>query len=265
MFVGPFVLGLVIIIFIWMFLCCCCCCPSCCPSKCCQKAENESYTKCELIWPTVTLVLAFLLIVVMSVIGITKAADAETAYKGMSCSIAICMDDLINGNVTTTGRLFIGLTPLMGQLQDLKDTYIASITTALDSVDDDAGTATKQANDQGVTLLDDISKIPTGTAGSAMSAFTYNNFDGTSGTIDSTFPGTLGSVSGTDGKIYSAYEAVFTVNFKINLIMVAASRFRDNVGSFNSAVDGAISALGTVRDSMNDANDLVYSPLSKGK
>lgn len=47
--------------------------------------------------------------------------------------------------------------------------------------------------------------------------------------------------------------------------MVAASRFRDNVASFNSAVDGAISALGTVRDSMNDANDLVYSPLSKGK
>ena len=76
MFVGPFVIGFVIIILIWMFLCCCCCCPSCCPSKCCQKAENEQYTKCELIWPTVVLVLAFLMIVIVSVMGITKAGTA---------------------------------------------------------------------------------------------------------------------------------------------------------------------------------------------
>ena len=75
MYVGPFVIGFVIIILMWMFLGCCCCCPSCCPSKCCQKPDEQAYTKCELIWPTVILVMALLMIIIMSVIGITKAAD----------------------------------------------------------------------------------------------------------------------------------------------------------------------------------------------
>ena len=80
LFIGPFVIGLIIILFIWLFLCCCCCCPSCCPSKCCQKPEEQSYTKCELIWPTVVLVLALLMVIVMSVIGVTKAAAVSSAY-----------------------------------------------------------------------------------------------------------------------------------------------------------------------------------------
>ena len=116
MYVGPFVIGFVIIILIWMFLGCCCCCPSCCPSKCCQKPEEQPYTKCELIWPTVVLVLALLMIIIVSVIGITKASDLEQAYEATTCSLSIAIDDIINGNITTEGTLFLGLNPLIDQL-----------------------------------------------------------------------------------------------------------------------------------------------------
>jgi len=74
-FVGPFLVGLVVIILIWPFLLCCCCCPSCCPSRCCQKPDAEPYTKCELIWPSVFLIVALLLVIVASIVGITRAGD----------------------------------------------------------------------------------------------------------------------------------------------------------------------------------------------
>ena len=77
---APFAVGLGILVFLWMFLCCCCCCPSCCPSKCCQKPEDQAYSKCELLWPTVTLLVALLIVVAMGIIGITRAQDTLTSY-----------------------------------------------------------------------------------------------------------------------------------------------------------------------------------------
>jgi len=68
-FVGVFLLGFVLYLILWPFLCCCCCCTSCCPSKCCQQDENIAYTKCELMWPTVTLILALLLVLIASCYG----------------------------------------------------------------------------------------------------------------------------------------------------------------------------------------------------
>lgn len=119
LFVGPFALGLVITLLIWPFLCCCCCCPSCCPSKCCQKPETEQYTKCELFWPATVLILAFLLLLVASVIGITKAGDIENSYKAVACSAAITFDDLLNGNTASTGNFFIGFNGMVNSLAEL--------------------------------------------------------------------------------------------------------------------------------------------------
>ena len=94
----------------------------------------------------------------MSVIGITKAAAVEEAYEATTCALSIAIDDLINGNLTTTDQLFIGLNPLIEQLTDLKDTYMVPITADLDLIDDDAGTeVTKVAYDKGQLLLPAIS------------------------------------------------------------------------------------------------------------
>lgn len=68
-FVGFFAVGFVLILISWTCLVCCCCCPGCCPSKCCQKPDNEPYTKCELYWPAIFLILLLLLIIIVSAIG----------------------------------------------------------------------------------------------------------------------------------------------------------------------------------------------------
>lgn len=102
-FVGIFVLGLIIFLFSWPFLCCCCCCPSCCPSKCCQKPENEAYSKCELYWPAVTLILALTFTISVSVYGFVHTTDIKTTFTGFQCSISIFTDDILNGNLTDSG------------------------------------------------------------------------------------------------------------------------------------------------------------------
>jgi hypothetical protein len=108
LFIGPMVVGFIVILLIWPFLCCCCCCPGCCPSKCCQKdLSNEPYTKCELIWPGVVLVIALLLACVASIVGknifylgFTRANGLSNGVGNTVCSTFILLDDFLNGNVT---------------------------------------------------------------------------------------------------------------------------------------------------------------------
>ena len=79
----------------------------------------------------------------MSIIGITKAGDTVTAYKAMTCSASICLDDFINGNVSETGVFFVGLNPMAEMLADLRDNHITTIQTSFSSIDSTPGTPTK--------------------------------------------------------------------------------------------------------------------------
>jgi hypothetical protein len=47
------------------------------------------------------LILALLLLIIASVIGITRASDIQSSYTAVSCSVAITADDLLNGNIST--------------------------------------------------------------------------------------------------------------------------------------------------------------------
>ena len=120
LFIGPFLIGFILILVIWPFLCCCCVCPSCCPSKCCQKKDEDLYTKCELIWPGVVLIVALLLACVASIVGIfffdlgfTRAEGLSNGINNVLCTGFILFDDFNNGNVTEDGQsFFVGITTL---------------------------------------------------------------------------------------------------------------------------------------------------------
>lgn len=128
-YIGFFLIGFVLLILLWTCLLCCCCCPSCCPSKCCQKNENEQYTKCELYWPSITLILCLLLIIVATSLGISKASGFAEGLDSMTCAASIMFDDIINGNVTADGKyFFIGVSQLITEINNL-NTNIGTITT----------------------------------------------------------------------------------------------------------------------------------------
>lgn len=58
------------------------------------------------------LIIALLLATVAAIVGIVRAGDLKASFDAVACSGAIAMDDLINGNITTTGTFFMGLRTL---------------------------------------------------------------------------------------------------------------------------------------------------------
>lgn len=260
-FVAPFLLGLLITLLIWPFLCCCCCCPSCCPSKCCQKPENEQYTKCELIWPSITLILALLLMIIASVIGITRATDIQSSYTAVGCSVAVTFDDVINGNTSTAGTFFIGMNGLKNSLTNLKNN-IGSVQTELQKLDitNTAG-VTYPAYTEGNNLLDTLSKIPDNTIGGTMAAYTYPTFDGSAGTISSNFPTILGSASTStpSGAMNASYFAINKINQGFSTISSQATGFTGNIGSVSSTIDSIVNSMSDMVNTVTGIDDTISS------
>ena len=122
-YIVPFVLGLLISLFLWAFLCCCCVCPSCCPSKCCQHDADKIYTKCELLWPAIFCLIVLLAAIGASIPGITQASKLSDSIRTMQCGIEITLDDLLNGNITNDQTSFFsGTNTLITQLSGMTST-----------------------------------------------------------------------------------------------------------------------------------------------
>ena len=115
--VGPFLIGLILSLTLWSCLLCCCVCPGACPSKCCQHSDGELYTKCELIWPAIVLLVFMIMACAASVpgiqskfnVGFIQVGKVTDGLKSAECAISIMLDDALNGNLTNdNSSLFIG-------------------------------------------------------------------------------------------------------------------------------------------------------------
>ena len=70
------------------------------------------------------MILALLLLIVASVIGITKSSDIQSSFTAVSCSVAITFDDVVNGNTSTTGKYFLGMNGLINGLNSLQNNLL---------------------------------------------------------------------------------------------------------------------------------------------
>ena len=247
-FAGPFLVGFVIILFLWIGLCCCCCAGCCCTcSKCCKKNPDQvhqEYTKCELYWPTIVLILAILLTLVAGVVGLTKAGDMQSSTNAVACSLAITLDDLINGNVTTAGTFFIGINPLYTEMINLNNN-MGDISGNLSSIGTGGGQTSTTLGDA-ATAKNAIDVIPDGTPGGNVAGYNYNSpFNANTGTIPSTMPDELGSSTSAGSLVFLAYTEVGVSESQISGIASTADAFGASLGDFNSAID---SVSKTIKD-----------------
>lgn len=114
--------------------CCCCCCPDCCPPcSCCRQEKNKPYSRCELIWPGIVLIIALGLILAAGAIGLSKSKDLQTTIESVGCSVSVTLDDVINGNVTSTGKFFVGIRTLYNRISTIK-TSLATVATQLGTI-----------------------------------------------------------------------------------------------------------------------------------
>jgi hypothetical protein len=56
------------------------------------------------------------LILAAGAIGLSKSKDIQTTIEAVGCSVSITLDDIINGNVTETGKFFVGIRTLSNKI-----------------------------------------------------------------------------------------------------------------------------------------------------
>jgi len=241
-----------------MCLCCCCCCPSCCPSKCCQKDENEQYTKCELYWPSIFLILLLLLIIIVCAIGLAKASTFKNGIEDLQCSTAILFDDIVNGNVTADGSAFFtGVSVMVSTINDL-NTNINDISNNMTNLNNGLTTIVNDMN----TALGNIQQVPQGVASGGNAVIDYASkinepFGSTTqGTVSSAFVTALGS-SSTGGIIGTIYSTIQTGYNTLSGIKSSAAAFASGAAGFSSSVGSITSDLNNVQTQINNINTSV--------
>lgn len=151
-FASPFIVGLIVMVIISVFLLLSCCCPGHCPPKRC-RVEKDSYKRSQLLLPSIMLIVSLLLVLGINIYAISKTTKVTETYAAVSCSMAICLDDVINGNISHVGSFFIGLNPLGNQLTLLRDYYMDNVATELERIDSSSNTETSLAISKGLSLL----------------------------------------------------------------------------------------------------------------
>jgi hypothetical protein len=101
-FIGAFVLGLIILIISGPFFLCCCCCQEDCPARCCRD-KDPRFTAFELNWVTTFLVVILLLIIATSIPAMT---NSKSFFAKFNCQASKFIDDFYNGNVTQDRNYF---------------------------------------------------------------------------------------------------------------------------------------------------------------
>jgi hypothetical protein len=166
------------------------------------------------------------------------------AYKSVGCSMAIILDDLINGNMSRSGEYFVGLKVLASDMVSLHGN-ITSVNSQLQQLSlSNASSTLSQTYTVGTNLLNTLSLVPNGTVGQLMSNFTYSNF---ATSANSTFPKLLGaanhSVSTRSGAMNDSYSVIDGVNENV-------------IGSIGRNVDSFVLTSPNLSASLNSA---VYS------
>jgi hypothetical protein len=116
--------------------------------------------------------IGFLIVFVCGILGLVRGDEWDSGWKALSCSVGVVLDDAINGNVTDSGRFWIGASTLLDQL-DVFSVHIDDLATEVGEVGSGVATATTLALDAGSTALDLVDRIPNNTNGGAVGAFDY--------------------------------------------------------------------------------------------
>ncbi len=180
-----------------------------------------------------------------------------------SCASAIILDDIINGNVSTSGKFFSGLKQIDTQLGYL-DGNLTTVNNSMVNLKSTSANMTT-VNTAGNTALSDTAKVPNNVnAGGNMNAITYDtplNSGSPSSTINSIFPAILGS-STTGGYVGSLYTTINSVLTTISAISSTAGSFVSESTNFQSSVSALRTTVQNFSSYTIDIDNSFYSTLS---
>lgn len=215
-------------------------------------------------WPAIVLLLALGLILAAGAVGLSKSKDIQTTIETVGCSVAIVLDDIINGNTTSTGHFFIGIRTLAKKIDTIKNS-LTSVQTQFASL---GGTITAY-NTAYTVASSSIDLIPSNTAGARAPATNYGSpMDGTAGitNLASTFPTDLGSTSAGDAgtPIYNAYVGLASIHTSISQTLSQVSSIQGlPTATFNTALDQVKTIVADIAGKLEGGDSTFYSIYSQ--
>jgi len=185
-----------------------------------------------------------------------KVSSFGSAFSGLSCSASIFIDDVLNGNVTSSGtEFFTGLNTLSNQLNNL-NASLANINTNMTDL-----TINTPASSQSLTALNNIQgsklkvqQIPHATSFELEpmypSDLTTASVPPPPYTVDSMFKSVLGKYDNAS----SLVGGLYTVLDKIEIMI---SQARNNGATFSSSYTSVDTTLGTIRSSIDSISSSI--------
>lgn len=255
-YVIPFVIGLILGITIWTCLCCCCTCPTCCPSKCCRKDDDLLYTKCELIWPAVFLLLVLALAIAASIPGITQAGRLASSVQTMECGLALALDDVANGNITTDQTNFFFGTSTLINIFNSFNTELTNIQTNITSANTQIDNVISRTN----TIKTALETVASSTA-NASAAVSYTNPTPSAGTVNSLFNSVFGNPTNVSSIVGKQYDTILGLGLNMTSIKSQINTVSTSIGSGDLAtyINTAISQFSPINTQVSTYTDMIVN------
>lgn len=208
--------------------------------------------------------MALSLILAAGAVGLSKSKDVQTTIEAVGCSVSIILDDVINGNVTDSGKFFVGIRTLAKKIDTIK-VSLNNVQTRFNSL---SSVITAYSNAY-TTVRTSIDIIPSNSAGNRAAALNYNTpMDGTSAAslLASTFPADLGSTNAADTftPLYIAYDGLSQIHTPINQILTqVASVTGFTPATFTSVLDQAKTIVSDVAGKLESGDKMYYDIYSQ--
>lgn len=188
------------------------------------------------------------------------------SISNVGCSVSIFVDDLLNGNVSTSGQsFFTGLNTLSAQLSYL-DSQLGTINTAIDDLTD-----TNPASSDTLTAFNNVDaartlvqQIPNPAGPLYQLTLQYlSAIDQSAGTtaIDPLFKPILGDYSQTSTLVGGLYTVIDGIRTFISDTRSSGSTFSTSFGSVNTEIPNIQDNINTIVDSLDKVDKNLNSPL----
>lgn len=191
--------------------------------------------------------------------GISKAGTFKEGLGDIQCSLSMMLDDVVNGNVTTTGSFFIGVQPLITQINSL-NSNIGTVNTSMFNLNSTltglGGTFTAMSNN--------VKNVPNGAGAAATINYLGNIGDTAPATgtpIQSKFVDVLGSSASAQSIVGILYSSLSDTSSTLDAIKTGAASFSSGIGPFQGQIATINNDLGKVKDQIRDLDNSLSSSL----
>lgn len=211
-----------------------------------------------------------ILAIIVSVFGLIITTTSRDSFSKATCSAAMLIDDVKNGNTTNDGSsYFMGMNQVPVLLEQLR-TNLTNIDNNLTEIYSTTPTTTlNTAISQTQTAITDTILISNNDNTGTPLTLDYNTpLENaiTSLTTPSTFPVILGSTSGQNGLVGTLHANLVAFRVLLSTLQTNAQSVNTNLATINSGMatavtnsttlkDSVISGLGSVDNSIIDYNN----------